>query len=158
MQLHTHDSLESKLRSQQHRASHPRTQIYKRRLPHRRCWPALAPTPHQRLQHRRRHPVVSRCVPVMPVPALQVPARNQSAGIHAKFNIERVPRETILHRKPRQQSPCRLVLFPLCSFHGLNLTIDRRACQPSSCSTSWRASNVCPPSSPPTCQFPRSGC
>jgi hypothetical protein len=35
-------------------------------------------------------------MPIVFVSALQVPARNQSAGPHAELDIERMPRESIL--------------------------------------------------------------
>src|ERR1039458_5205639 len=80
MQLHPHHRLERHLRRQQHRPPHPRPQIHKRKLVDRRHRPAPPPAHHHRLKHRRRNPVVSRVVPVMPVPALQVPPGNQPAG------------------------------------------------------------------------------
>ena len=126
MQLHPHHRLETELRGQQHRPPHPRSHIHKRGLLHRPRRPRPPPSPHQRLKHRGRNPVVSRVMSVVPMPALQMSPRNQPARPHPKFHVERVPRKPLLHLEPRQPSPRphrrRAVFLSPVNFHGLNLS------------------------------------
>ena len=62
-------------------------------------------------------------MPVMPVPALQVPPRDEPAGPHPELQVEWMPQIPIADRQARQQPPrprsnpnLRLIL------HALNLT------------------------------------
>ncbi len=89
VQLHPQNTLKTKLRPQQHRASHPRAHIDERRVRQRR-WPRPPPSPHHFPKHRRRHSVARRCMPRVRMFCLQMPPRHQSAGAHAMCHIERM--------------------------------------------------------------------
>src|SRR5208337_2295060 len=94
------------------------------------------PAHHQLLQHRRRNRVVSRVMPVIPVPALEVPPGNQPAGSGPKLQVEGMPDKPIPHLEPRQQPTPTLRRLPHTPpfhcpiFHGLYLSTARRGAGP----------------------------
>jgi len=54
---------------------------------------------------------------IVPVPALQVPARDQAAGANPIRLVKRVPHETISQRKSGQTLSRRFDSLSLCAFH-----------------------------------------
>ena len=88
VQFDSDDGAKGILGGQQQSAAHACAEIDKRVRIDRRDGPALPPAHQNSLKDRRRNRVVSRYMPVVPVPGVEMAAGDQPTGAYAKFQIE----------------------------------------------------------------------
>ena len=66
--------------------------------------PAAPPAHQNALKDRGRNGVVGRDVAIVPVPGVKMTAGDQSAGTHAKLQVEGMADEPVFHRQTRQKT------------------------------------------------------